>query len=175
MARPRRARVDWLAAVARPLDELDQELAQQGATLATKKPSRTADRTRQFHAQAVEQLRHARAALAHDPRAARAAYHALQAHALARYLDAQLGIAHRRAQAERSRQGVHTKRDERSRDDDALRRAIAAVRATRPSATIRSIATALLSRWGNPYTTAPEKSRAIDALRKRLERLDGEK
>lgn len=103
-----------------------------------------------------------------------AAYAALFVGALAGdvAIDADLGVTFRAKQGIRSRKGVLVKAEALGRRDEALRGAVQAERTKHPQATTRGVARALLRRFGQTSTNHDERTKAIDALRQRIARLE---
>jgi hypothetical protein len=86
--------------------------------------------------------------------------------------DLQLGLAWRRQQRENAAKGAQAKRDTRARRDAPLRQTVTRYRHAHPSMSARAIASALVGQYGSRYNTIPDRTKAIDALRKRIERLN---
>jgi hypothetical protein len=86
--------------------------------------------------------------------------------------DLQLGQAHRAHQKARARQGVRAKRENRAPGDRTLLEAVRVYRAKHPTAKSRAVARGLVVDYGRPYQGPLERSKAIDALRQRIARLE---
>lgn len=82
--------------------------------------------------------------------------------------DAALGHRYAVKQRARSRAGVATKADARARSDDALRGQLASLRRAHPHASTRTLARMLLGR----VPSGPDGAKRLDAMRKRIERLE---
>jgi hypothetical protein len=84
---------------------------------------------------------------------------------------AQCGLTFRAKQRERSVAGVQAKRQDHSRKDNALSASVRVARLRHPDYSRRAIALTLLSQHGR----SGDREKAIDALAKRIARLDRRK